>query len=159
MKKVIRISAAIFAVTALIGFVNFTQAAAPVKIAKKDVPEAVLSSFAKIYPQATIMTYSREIRDGKTCYELESKDGTTKRDIIYATNGDVMEIEEAIKASELPAIVMATLIKNYPKAKITAAEKLIKGTTVQYETTIKVKGKMIDLVFGETGELVKSVTK
>lgn len=159
MKKVIRITAAVFATIALVGFVNFTQAAAPVKVAKKDVPEAVLSSFTKMYPQATVITYSREIREGKTCYELESKDGTTKRDIIYAANGDVMEIEEAMKASELPATVMGTLIKNYPKVKIIAAEKLVKGTIVQYETTIKVKGKMIDLVFGETGELVKSVTK
>ena len=81
MKKVIRITTAVFATIALVGFVNFTQAAAPVKVAKKDVPEAVLSSFTKMYPQATVITYSREIREGKTCYELESKDGTTKRDI------------------------------------------------------------------------------
>ena len=131
---------------------------------KKDVPESVLKAFSKAYPQATIKTYSRETREGKTCYELESKDGNTKRDIIYAANGDVMEIEEAMKPSELPAAVIATLTKNYPNAKITAAEKLIKGSIVQYEATIneatvKAVGKPIDLLFSDTGELIKPVAK
>ena len=88
----------------------------------------------------------------------------TRRDIIYTANGEVMEIEEAMKPSALPAAVMATLIKNYPNAKITAAEKLIKGTVVQYEATIteatvKTVGKPIDLLFSDAGELIKPAAK
>ena len=142
-----------------IGFMGAANAQDSVKVLKKDVPESVLSAFSKAYPKAIVKTYSRETRDGKICYELESKDATTKRDIIYAANGDVMEIEEAMKPSDLPAVVKATLTKNYPNAKITAAEKLIKGTMVQYESTIKVGSNTIDLLFSDAGQLVKPALK
>ncbi len=156
MKNVAR---ELLAVLSIVGLVSAASAQGSVKVVKKDVPESVLTTFIKAYPKATVKTYSRETRDGKICYELESKDGPTKRDIIYAANGDVMEIEEAMKPSDLPAVVLATLNKSYPNAKITAAEKLIKGATLQYESTIKVGGKTIDLLFSDAGELVKPAVK
>ena len=72
--------------------------------------------------------------------------------------------EEAMKPSELPLTVMTTLTKNYPNAKIIAAEKLTKATVVQYEATIielamKTGGKKIDLLFSDTGELIKPILK
>ncbi len=143
----------------IVGFMGAASAQDSVKVLKKDVPESVLTAFRKAYPKAIVKTYSRETREGSICYELESKDGATKRDVIYAANGDVMEIEEAMKRSNLPAVVMATLTKNYPNAKITAAEKLIKGTMVQYESTIKVGSNTIDLLFSDVGELIKPALK
>ena len=76
------------------------------------------------------------------------------RDVFYAANGDVMEIEKAMKASELPATVMAMLTKNYPNAKILAAEKLTRGAVLQYESTINSAGKKVDLVFTDEGKLL-----
>jgi hypothetical protein len=35
---------------------------------------------------------------------LEQKDGSTKRDIIYAANGEVMEIEEALRNQRASAL-------------------------------------------------------
>ena len=53
-------------------------------VAKKDLPAPVLAAFQKAYPTAKLKACSSEQRDGKTCYELESKDGKTERDLIYA---------------------------------------------------------------------------
>lgn len=150
--------AAILAVSAAC-FTLFAQAQESVKIAKNEVPEAVLSAFSKAYPSASVKTYLREIREGKTCYELETRDGSTKRDIIYAGNGEVMEIEEALKPHELPPVVLAALAKIHPQAKIIAAERLTRGAVIQYESTLNVSGKKIDLVFSDAGELVTPKAK
>ena len=53
--------------------------------------------------------------EGKTCYELETKDGSIKRDIIYKAN-----IEEALKPIELPSVALAALAATHPHAKIVA---------------------------------------
>lgn len=135
-------------------FALFAQAQESVKISQKEVPEPVLSAFTKAYPKASVKNYLREMREGKTCYELETKDGSTKRDIIYAANGEVMEIEEALKPTELPPLVLAALAATHPHAKIIAAERLTRGTIVQYESTISAGGKKIDLVFSDAGELI-----
>ena len=156
MKSFLRM---IFAIASLVGASILAQAQESIKVAKKDVPEAVLSAFSKAYPKGIIKTYSREMRDGKICYEIESKDRHTKRDIIYAANGDVMEIEEALKPNELPQVVTAAITKAHPKGKIIAAERLTRGDVVQYESTIKDGGKKIDLVFSDAGELVSPVAK
>ena len=58
--------------------------------------------------------------EGKTCYELETKDGSIKRDIIYAANGEVMEIEDALKPPEPPSVALAALAATHPRAKIVA---------------------------------------
>jgi len=92
--------------------------------------------------------------EGKTCYELETKDGSIKRDIMHAANGEVMEIEEALRPTELPPLVLAALAATHPHAKIIAAERLTRGTIVQYESTISAGGKKIDLVFSDAGELI-----
>jgi hypothetical protein len=156
MKNFVRM---IVAIALLVGASIVAHAEEPIKVAKKDVPEVVLSAFSKAYPKGIVKTYSREMRDGKICYEIESKDGNIKRDIIYAINGDVMEIEEALKPNELPQVVMATITKAHPKGKIIAAERLTRGDIVQYESTIKDGGKKIDLVFSDAGELVKPTAK
>jgi len=97
--------------------------------------------------------------EGKTCYELETKDGSIKRDIMHAANGEVMEIEEALRPTELPPLVLAALAATHPHAKIIAAERLTRGTIVQYESTISAGGKKIDLVFSDAGELITPKSK
>jgi hypothetical protein len=56
---------------------------------------------------------------------------------MYNADGTVIDIEEEMNAPDLPAPVTASLRKLYPKATITAAEKLTRGTTIQYELQIK----------------------
>ena len=92
--------------------------------------------------------------EGKTCYELETKDGSIKRDIMHAANGEAMEIEEALKLTELPPVVLAALAATHPRAKIIAAECLTRDAIVQYESTVSPGGKKIDLVFSDAGELI-----
>lgn len=50
-------------------------------------------------------TSARSARQGKVVYEVESRDGPTRRDLIYSSTGDVLEIEERIPVDSVPADV------------------------------------------------------
>lgn len=122
-------------------------------MAKKDLPAPVLAAFEKAYPTAKLKECSSEQKDGKTCYELESKDGKTKRDLIYAADGSVMEIEERIAPDSLPETVKKVLADQYPKAAVKKAEKLTKGIEISYEVVVKDGKKKLELVFDAEGKL------
>jgi hypothetical protein len=126
------------------------------KLTKKDVPSAVISSFEKTYPNATVKSYSKEKRSGKTVYEIESMDGKIRRDLIYSTDGTALEIEERISPSDLPDSVKQAIDKEYPKSKIKSAEKLTKGTSIEYEVVIKKGKKNLEVVFDESGKVLNA---
>lgn len=126
-------------------------------VAKKDLPAPVLAAFQKAYPSAKLKSCSSEQRDGKACYELESKDGKTERDLIYAADGSVMEIEESLDVAGLPEAVKKAVVEQYPKAVVKKAEKLTKGNEVSFEVVIKDGKKKLEVVFDSEGKLKTKV--
>ncbi len=101
------------------------------------LPAPVTAAFKKAYPGATIRGTAKETENGKTVYEVESVENGKARDLMYAAEGAALEIEEELDPADLPAPVTASLKKLYPKATIAVAERLTKGTAVQYELQIK----------------------
>jgi uncharacterized membrane protein YkoI len=122
---------------------------------KADVPKAVLSSFEKAYPHATAKGYSGESKDGKTVYEVESVEGKTHRDILYAADGTVLEIEEGMKVSDLPEEVRAAVKREYPNGSIASAEKLTKGESTQYEVVVKHGKKKTEMKIDPSGKVLE----
>jgi hypothetical protein len=101
------------------------------------LPAPVTAAFKQAYPKATIRGTAKETEGGKTVYEVESVESGKARDLMYAADGAVLEIEEELNPADLPAPVTASLKKLYPKATITVAERLTKGAAVQFELQIK----------------------
>ena len=118
-----------------------------------ELPAAVQAAFKKSYPTATIRGTAKETENGKTVYEVESLDKGMARDLIYNPDGTVVEMEEAMSQADLPAPVTAALQKMHPKATITVAEKVTKGTSVQYDLQIK-GGKTPTVAFFPDGKPV-----
>lgn len=104
---------------------------------KVQLPAPVTAAFKKAYPNATIRGTAKEAENGKTVYEVESVEHGRSRDLIYGTDGQVLEVEEQIDPADLPAPVTASLKKMYPAAKVALAEKLTRGKTIRYELTLK----------------------
>lgn len=104
---------------------------------KAQLPAPVTAAFKAAYPHATIRGTAKETEGGKTVYEVESVENGRSRDLIYAADGQVIEIEEQMNPADLPAPVTAGLKKLYPTATVAVAEKLTRGKTIQYELTIK----------------------
>lgn len=101
------------------------------------LPAAISAAFMKSYPNAMIKSASSEKENGKTVWEVESVDGATNRDIVYALDGTAEVIEEQITAADVPAVVAAALKARYPKAIVTKYEKLTRGTKTSFEMILK----------------------
>ena len=125
------------------------------KISRKDVPPAVLAAFEKAYPHAKIRGTSTEVESGKTYFELESVDGTQSRDVLYLADGTVAEVEEAVPAGALPGAVTSAVGKEFAKAKITKAEKSIRGTDISYEVHVSLGSKRGSIVLDPSGKVLE----
>ena len=134
---------------------SLSASAQEAKIREKDVPPAVIAAFKSAYPNATVKGYAKEKENGKVFYEIESKDGTTMRDLLYNADGTVAEIEETVAATDLPAAAQETFRTKYPKAVVTRAERVTKGSEVKYEVSARQGKRRIGLSFDETGKLLK----
>lgn len=126
------------------------------KIPKKQVPSAVLKAFKDSYPAAKIRRTNKESKHGMLYYEIESKDGMTKRDVLYTPAGEVSEIEEIIPADQLPSAVKTTVTNQYPHAKIRSVEKNMQGAAVQYEVLLQNGKKKFEVIYSPEGSTLSN---
>ena len=126
------------------------------KISEKEVPAAVLSAFHKAYPKAEIKGLSTETEKGKKYFEVESIDGTVKRDLLFTPAGKIAEIEETVPSSELPKGSVQSIEKKIAGAKIERAEKVTSGTKVTYELSVTGKNGKFGVVLNKEGKIIKS---
>jgi hypothetical protein len=126
------------------------------KIDVKDLPKAVSAAFQKTYPKATIVGTAMEVENGKTMYEVESKDGGVNRDLLYTDKGEVFEIEESVTSESLPADMKVTLEKQFTKFKLVKGEKVTQGAKVEYDLQVKSAQKRYNVVLDNNARIVKS---
>ncbi len=105
------------------------------------VPAAVREAFTRAYPHATVLKYSTERENGKTIYEVESRDGATRRDLDIGPDGTILETETQVTAAQLPAPVRTAAEAN--GAHIQVAELVVAGHDTTYE--IKIQGRRGEL--------------
>jgi hypothetical protein len=129
------------------------------RLAKKDLPSAVVSAFQQQYPNAVIKASSKEVEDSTTYYEIESVDGKTKRTILYSGDGKLTEIEEVISSKQLPDSARALIARDYPKGDIEGAEKVTKGNVTTYEVKIENGKENIEAEFDSAGRLINTEKK
>ncbi len=129
------------------------------KITRKEVPAAVLASFEKAYSKAQIVGYAAEVENGKTYYELESKEGAVSRDILYNPDGSVVEVEESIPPDQLPGAIRQAIVKESAKGTIQKSEKVTRGSTVGYEVVVRDGQKRISLELDATGKVLKRAAR
>jgi uncharacterized membrane protein YkoI len=125
------------------------------KITARDVPAGVMSAFKTAYSNATIRGYAREKENGKVFYEIESREGTTTRDVLFNPDGTVAEVEESVAASDLPAEVQQAFKEKYPKAVISRAEKTTAGDKVSYEIVARQGKRKVTLEVDSSGRVLK----
>src|SRR5215813_11851489 len=102
------------------------------KVSARQVPSVIIKNFKSAYPNAKILGYASEKEDGKQYYEIESRDGTLHRDVLYNPDGSVAEVEETVAPNDLPASVQESFKKEHRRAVITLAEKTTAGDKVTY---------------------------
>jgi hypothetical protein len=95
------------------------------------------------------------VEHGKTLYEVESKERTISRDLLYFNNGEVSEIEESIIRESLPAAVKAALEKQFANYKFVKGEKVMQGTNVEYDLQVKSDNKKWKIVSDAPAKIIK----
>jgi hypothetical protein len=116
------------------------------------LPKAVLTAFKTAYPVAVIKGTSKEMEKGLVRYELESVDGKINRDIVYASDGSALEIEESGDIGPIPAAVKQAIAEKYPQGKLLKIEKMTRDQEVSYEALIRVGKTKIEMEFSPDGK-------
>lgn len=123
------------------------------RVTRKEVPAAVLAAFARAFPKARVIGYAEEKEEGKTFYEVESKEGEVHRDATFLPDGKLELVEESISVKDLPAAIGTALAKE--KGQCEMAERLARGKVVEYEFHMKDGTREYEVVMDATGKVLK----
>ena len=125
------------------------------KIPKKQLPESVLASFKAAYPKSRIKGQSMETEKGKTFYEIESVDGKTRRDLLFTADGKIVEVEEALDLKSISDDMKSAIAREFPKGKVTKAEKVTQDSSAVYEFHVKVGKSTKEITLDGSGKVLK----
>jgi len=128
------------------------------EVSKDQVPKAVLEAFEKAYPNAKDVEFEQGMIEGKAVFEVEYKENDREFEVLYDSDGVILQKEESIDVKALPEPVVQSISKAYPNATIEEAEKIMKpdGTVTSYEVEIKSEGKELELVVDSYGKILKT---
>ncbi len=125
--------------------------------AKGKCPAAVTEAIQKSQPDATVESCKKEKEHGKTQYEvkLTTKD-SKKLEFDVSPEGSILQTEEKVDVSAVPAAVTSAFAAKYPSTKATKAEKQTKADgAVTYELGFKANGKKRHATFAEDGKFLE----
>jgi hypothetical protein len=110
------------------------------------LPKAVVESIRKKFPTAELVEATQEKDDGDVEYEVTVKVAGKTIDVSLEADGKIEGYEKEIDITELPAAVIATLDKTYPKAIKKSAEVVFeieggKDELEFYEVQLETAGK------------------
>lgn len=131
-----------------------TSAAAQEKRLKKtDLPAAVQRAAEEQSKGATVRGYSSETENGQLEYEVAMTVNGRGRDVSFAADGSILEIEQVVALDSLPAAVRTGLKQKVGTGRITKVESLTKhGTLVAYEAQVRTGTKHSEVQVGPDGK-------
>lgn len=123
------------------------------KIQRTDLPSAVDNAVAEQSTGATIKGYSEEKENGQTYYEAEMTVNGHSKDVLFDSNGSIVEVEEWVAVESLPADIRSALQAKAGDGKIAKVETIKKkGKLVAYEAKVMTNGKKSEIQVGPDGK-------
>lgn len=128
------------------------------EVSRHQVPKAVLEAFENAYPDAKEVEFEKGMIEDKAVYEVEYKENGREYEILYDSDGAILQKEETIDVKTLPEKVVQAISQAHPKAIIEEAKKVMKhdGTVTGYEVEIKIEGKELELELDTDGKILKT---
>ena len=115
---------------------------------ERDVPSDITASLSALYPNASKVKWEKE--DGM--YEGSFYTGKKETSLIFSRDGILVQTENEIESSDLPAGVVEYITKHHPSAAIKEATKVTDSFgEVNYE--VEVAG--IDYLFSNSGQFLR----
>ena len=126
------------------------------KVKMKDLPAPVQQTVKEQSQGATVRGLAKEIEDGRTVYELELKVAGHTKDMLIATDGKIILLEEQVELNALPQPVKDSILKQAGKGKIKLVESVTKeGALAYYEAQVKKGIKTVEVKVTPDGQLMK----
>lgn len=119
--------------------VTLAAQAAETKMKFEDLPAAVQAAARKEIGNATITGASSEKEHGRMTYEVETKVNGKGRDLTFAADGSLTEVEEETSLDTLPAAAREALRKRASGGSIRKVEKVMAGGAVSYEADVRTR--------------------
>jgi uncharacterized membrane protein YkoI len=129
--------------------------AADNQIKVQDLPPAVQKTVTEQTKNATLAGLMKEVENGKTVYELETKVNGHGRDLMIDAAGAVLSVEEEVALDGIPAGARAAIQKQAAGGKVTKVEILTEGKVVSYEAAVVKNGKTSEIAVKADGSAVK----
>ena len=127
------------------------------KLKDSEVPTAVKQAFAKNFPSAKEVKWSKE---NATEFEAEFKSGATEKSANFDQSGKWVVTETEIKKSDLPQAVQAAVAKEFAGYKMDEIEKVEKpDNVVLYEMEIEKNKIVYEVQFTPDGKMIKKEVK
>jgi hypothetical protein len=127
--------------------------AADKKLSRGHLPPPVQAAADEQAKGATVRGYSTETENGQKEYEVQLVVNGHSKDVTFAPDGRVMEIEEAVSMDALSPGVRSGLMAKAGEGKITKIESLTKaGKIVAYEAQLVTAGKHSEIQVGPDGK-------
>ena len=123
--------------TTMVVFATALAALAETKVKMADLPAVVQKSVQAELKTATLVGLSKEKEKGKTYYEAETKLNGKSRDLLFDSAGNLVETEDEVDMTALPATARDAIQKKVGSGKVTKVEALSKGgKLVAYEAAV-----------------------
>jgi len=139
------------AVTPMFGQEQATEK--PVKL--QELPPAVQDVVRAQSKSATVRGFSKEVKDGRTLYEIEMRVNGRTRDLTVDAQGAIVSDEQQTTLSEIPEAARIAIQKAATGGKLTLVEKVIEGGSTFYEGHIMKSGKEIEIKVDANGKPVE----
>lgn len=143
------------AITTAAALLALGTAAAEKTVRLQDLPAAVQKTVREQTRNAILVGLAREDERGVVVYEAETKlDGRT-RDLTINAAGEVIEVEEELPLSQVPAAARAAIEKAAAGGSLERVESVTKAGATRYEATYRAGGRKSRVVVSSDGTVDK----
>jgi len=122
---------------------------------KKDVPDAVVQSFTKQFPQIKDANWSKENNQ----YEVNFEQNDNAMSATYDAQGNHIETETELNTNQLPQPVQSTIASQFSDYKLKEAAKIVNDNGTSYEAELHKGEKSFDVIFNADGKVLKNANK
>jgi uncharacterized membrane protein YkoI len=112
------------------------SALAETKMKIEDLPAPVQQTVKEQTKNASLTGLSKEKEDGKTVFEVETKVNGKGRDLMVASDGKILSVEEETAIDTIPAKAREAILKKAAGNTIKMVETVTKGSEVSYEAAV-----------------------
>ena len=123
------------------------------RLKRSDLPAAVQKAADEQSKGASVRGYSSETENGQLEYEVAMTVNGRGRDVSFAADGTVLEIEQEVVLDSLPSAVRSALVQRAGAGRISKVESLTKrGALVAYEAQVWTGTKHSEIQVGPDGK-------